>query len=369
MIIALISLILLTSCWDQHLLKDARLIYGASFDLNEDNSMQTTIAIRSLSPETISGTQHEGANVVLSAKGNTLRDTRMSLERELAGEFASNKTRVFILGEELAKTDIYSLLDILYRDPRFSIRALLVVAKGRGENILHLDKIQEMFISEEILKLVQQAENNTYVSKETIQSIFPIMYDPGEDFHLPLITISEEGQTNIMGMALFNDRKYSGIDITRDDATVLLLLKNQAGKTIKFSLIIHPEEEDSRKQMVSFIVNDYTSKRKINIINEKEISVDLDLKLKINVVEYPKEELDEKAIEELNQKLSEKLTEKANLVTQILQEANCDALGIGRELIAFHPEVWKQLDWKVDFPQINFSTKADVEIIGTGILK
>ncbi|UCZ53761.1 Ger(x)C family spore germination protein [Bacillus shivajii] len=368
-IVALISLFVLTSCWDQHLLKDARLIYGASFDLNEDNSLQTTIAIRALTPETISGTEHGSANIVLSAKGNTLRDTRIAQEKELAGQFASNKARVFILGEELAKTDLYSLLDILYRDPRFSIRALLVVTKGRGENILRLNKVQERFISEEVLGLVQEAEDKSYVSRETIQSIFPVMFDPGEDFHLPLIKKTEENQTKIVGMALFNGKKYTGKDLEGDASTVLLLLKNELGETNRFSFVIHPEEEEGRQQIVSFTVSDSNSKVNITTTNDNKVSVDIDLKLKVNIVEYPKEDIIDDAVEEITRELTEKFTEKANHVTQILQEANCDGLGIGRELMAFHPKVWKQLDWKEEYPKVNFSTTVDVEIIGTGILK
>jgi hypothetical protein len=50
-----------------------------------------------------------------------------------------------------------------------------------------------------------------------------------------------------------------------------------------------------------------------------------------------------------------------------LQEANCDALGIGRRLNAFYPDTWKEKDMKEYFRNVKFRTIVDVEIIQVGI--
>lgn len=47
---------------------------------------------------------------------------------------------------------------------------------------------------------------------------------------------------------------------------------------------------------------------------------------------------------------------------------NCDAFGIGRRLIAFHPETWKMQDQKDYFQKIKFNMAVKVEVIKHGIV-
>lgn len=369
-ILLMISLLFLTSCWDQLLLKDARLVYGISFDLEEDESIFTTAVIRSIKQSARGAAQLEAANVIISAKGNTLRETRTKLDQKIGGELAPNKVRIFVLGEELAQTDIYPVLDILYRDPRSALGSKIIIAKGRGEDIMKLDQVGEVLISEEILELVRSAERNSFVSKETVQSICTIMFDPGEDFYIPIIKKTEGNLVEVLGMALFNGRKYSGKNLIKDDATLFLLLKNQRGKLAKFTLEVNPEEKNKRERFISIQVKDSKSKIHVKTLNKDEVSVIINLKLKVDVMEYPKDQLANRSeIIKLNHKLSTRLTEKAIKVVNTLQEANSDAFGIGRDLISFHPEVWDDLDWKKDYPNILIEPRVEVEITGTGIIK
>jgi hypothetical protein len=91
------------------------------------------------------------------------------------------------------------------------------------------------------------------------------------------------------------------------------------------------------------------------------------LHLKINVEEYPKGDVP-KDIERLNKVLSKEFTEEAKKVITKLQDANCDAFGIGRRLIAFHPKTWETLDKKNYFKNVKFKTNVKVEIIKQGIV-
>jgi spore germination protein KC len=368
-IFMMICTLFLTGCWDQQLLKDVRLVYGSSFDLDDDGGVQTTSIIRSLRQTSRGTSQVEAANVILSAKGSTVRETRGKLDKELAGEYGPNKTRVFVFGESLAKTDIYPILDELYRDPRSSLGAKPIIAKGRGEEILKLNKIEEILISEYLLELITSAEKNTMVSRETVQSICPVMFDPGQDFFLPIVKETDEGVVKIEGVGLFNGRKYTGIDLKDEDSTTLLLLKDQKSKFAKFTVEINPEAEYKSERYISIEVADMEHSMNIEMSNDTGVAADIHLDLKVKVTEYPKDHLtDPKEVKKLKNKLSRYFTEKTTDVIQTLQTANCDALGIGRELIAFHPKTWKQLNWKEKYPSIKITPNVNVEIVGKGII-
>jgi Ger(x)C family germination protein len=369
-LISLICLLPLTSCWDQRLLKESRLVYSAGYDLAADNNIKVTAVIKTNSQGGSDPSQVRTTNVFVTATGKTSGDARLKVTRKVSGDYATNKTRVLLLGDELAKQDIYPIFDIVYRDPRSSLGAKVIIAKGRAEEILKLNKVEATLVSEEVLDLITTAESHTIVPIENVQTICTIMFDPGEDIVLPLIEKIDDKLIDISGLALFNDQKYTGYNLLDDEPTMLLLFKNQMDKFARFNVEVSPKEKDIRERYISIEVRKNDPKMKIEISKENKITVNLNLKLEVDTLEYAHDELDsKKEIEMLNKALSKQLTKKAEKVIQTLQESNCDALGIGRQLISFHPDVWKKLDWNKAYRKITIKPKVEVKIVGSGILK
>ncbi|NBD24027.1 hypothetical protein GT019_09095 [Paenibacillus sp. T1] len=50
-----------------------------------------------------------------------------------------------------------------------------------------------------------------------------------------------------------------------------------------------------------------------------------------------------------------------------LKLADSDALGVGRDLIAFHPQAWKKVNRGRDYKQTAFDVAASFEITSRGI--
>ncbi|WP_176545140.1 Ger(x)C family spore germination protein [Bacillus sp. AFS041924] len=369
-IITLICNLFLTSCWDQRLLKESRLVYSAGYDLAEDNNVRVTAVIKTNSQGGSDPSQVKSTNVIVNASGKTPGDAKLKVTRKVSGDFATNKTRVLLLGNELAKQDIYPIFDIVYRDPRSSLGAKVIVAKGQAEEILKLNKVEATLVSEEILNLVTTAESHTIVPIENVQTICTIMFDPGEDIMLPLIEIVDEKLIDISGLALFNEHKYTGYNLLDDEPTLLLLFKNRMEKFARFNIEVSPKEKDVRERYISIQVKKNDPEMKIEVSKDNKITVKLNLKLEVDTLEYAHDKLDsKKEIDKLNKELSKQLTKKAEKVIKTLQESNCDALGVGRQLISFHPDVWKKLDWNKDYKKITIKPKVEVRIDGSGILK
>ncbi len=90
-ILTIIPLLLMTGCWDERLVKDINLIYSQALDKTDEGLIETTIV-------TIGGAPNEsGAQVstqkpaIISAMGNTPRDSRMNLDRKVSGELYASK--------------------------------------------------------------------------------------------------------------------------------------------------------------------------------------------------------------------------------------------------------------------------------------
>ena len=103
-------------------------------------------------------------------------------------------------------------------------------------------------------------------------------------------------------------------------------------------------------------------------VRDGEVRVKLHLALKASIVEYPYADLSEASAKTaLGQALAKLIGEESNAVVERLKLANSDALGIGRDLIAFHPQAWKKLNWERDYKKTAFDVGTSFEIISHGI--
>ncbi|MBS4189906.1 Ger(x)C family spore germination protein [Bacillus sp. FJAT-49705] len=358
--------LLLTGCWDQDLLKDARLIYGGGFDLEPNGKILSTFVIRDVPVSE----QQSPKNELIYTVGNTPREARHKADNQISRNIRTYRNRILIIGEELAKQDVHQLLDVFYRDPKSPFNARIGVAEGKAKDILSLKKVGNVLIAEEIDELINSKEKTTTVPKVTIETIFPVMMDPGEDFVLPYI-MKKGKRVDVSNSAMFHKYQFTGT-LNPDESTMYLLLKDEKGKMATLTKKISIEKD--QKKVYNFMTfNVEKSKRRMKVLiqPDDQITVRLDLKLKVSVLEFPKDLLDDKKrVARLNQILSKEMTDLANKTLKKMQKARCDGLGIGRQLIAFHPDTWKKQkeDWGSNYQKVHFVPKIQVEIIKKGII-
>lgn len=361
-----ICLLLTTGCWDQNLMKNAVLIQTITFDQTEDGEFLFGIAIPAFTRTSIESGKE--SSEILSTMAHTPREGRMNLNTEIPGNLDSSKNKLVLFGEQFAEGDIYPSLDVIWRDPRSSLSAKLAVIKGKAIDTLNIKPKVESTISQNILNIIQSSETTTIIPKQSIQTLASELLDPGEDIVLPLIEIGQNATSlNVAGVALFNERKLSGI-LSKEKSTLFLLLNNKKGKHARFTKNVNENEELAMNNFISLNVDNMNRKLKVFVKDSGEVFVKLNLHLKVIVEEFPKGNVP-KEIDQLNKKLSKIFTNDAEEVIKKLQEANCDAFGIGRHLIAFHNDTWKEKDKTVYFQDVEFKTTIDVEIIQHGIVK
>ncbi len=68
---------LLSGCWDQEPLREARLAYSLGYDITEENKLQQAIELVKSS----SGEQSSFENEIHSATGHNIRDTSDALKK------------------------------------------------------------------------------------------------------------------------------------------------------------------------------------------------------------------------------------------------------------------------------------------------
>lgn len=365
-----ICLLLITGCWDQNLMKDATLIQTITFDQTDEGEFSLGFSIPNIYRNSMdSGQETEAINSEnLSTVANTPREGRMKLNTEIPGNLDSSKNKLVLFGEQFAKGDIYPSLDVIWRDPRSSLSAKLAVVKGKAFDTLSIQPRVESNISQNILYLIRSTETNTIIPDESIQTLASEILDPGEDIVLPLLKIGRNGTTiDVAGVALFDDRKLSGT-LSQEESTLFLLLNNKQSKYARFTKYVNGNKELNMNNFISLNVDHIKRKLNVSVNDRGEVLVNLNLHLKVIVEEYPIGNVPNK-VDQLNNKLSNTFTNNAEEVIKKLQEANCDAFGIGRRLIAFHHDTWKEKNKTNYFKDVKFKSKVDVEIIQHGIVK
>ncbi len=90
---------LLSGCWDQEPLREARLAYSIGSDITEENKLQQTIELVKSS----SGEQSSFENEIHSATGHNIRDTSDALKKNVTGNIRYFKYGVQLLGTKILK--------------------------------------------------------------------------------------------------------------------------------------------------------------------------------------------------------------------------------------------------------------------------
>lgn len=361
-ICTLTLLLLLTGCWDQQLLRDVTMISSIGMDKGPDGKVNYTVVGRNIQENAKKKVQ------ILSTQGSTPREARTNIDRRIAESMTASKLRILLFSEELARSQpIYPILDVFYRDPRNALTAKLAVVQGSAQEILSNEYPDKPLVIDYSVDLIESEEEATGVNKTNIQLVCPILFDPGEDTTLPYLKAGKS-DIELIGLALFDDQQMTG-SLSPSESTLFLLLNNQKATTALINQKISQERTPEILNYVSINVVKSKSKMKLHVKDKDNITADIDLLLKIDVSEYPKDNFTrESEAKKMAHTLSTRLTDQAYEVIKKLQEANCDALGIGRRIIAFHHDVWNEIDWKKAYPNIKITPKVTVEIIQHGII-
>lgn len=373
-VFSLFAILLLPGCNYHTDLKNLQLIYATSLDTNEKNEIVTTVTIQSPGGGERTVPIHE----VLSASGPTMQDALYKkIGLQISGPIGTSKNQVLLICDKLAKTDLLGLLDSTFRSSTDPLLAKVAIVHGTASDLIKLDRIGSATAGEYLRKILKSARYETVIPTVTVHSIYPALHDHGKDIVIPVLRKghnpakeSEKDKAVIDGLALVHKRKYTGYMLTTEQSPLFLLMNGMKGDICVLTRRVEKTEGKSDPtQYLSLNIASSDRKKKVTVSPSGQVKVQMNLKLKANVIEYAKfNQLEKSDIDQMSKKFSELLTKEAADICKLLQKANSDAFGIGRDLIAFHSKEWKQLDWEKSYPEAEFQTSVEVEIVSHGIV-
>lgn len=360
-------LISTTGCWDQNFLSRTSLAFSLGFDITDDpDTLEVISIIRALKPS--GGGQIEPYNTSYRVTGKSPLILREKMNQITPGEFSINKLSNVLIGEDLAKKEIYPLLDVLYRDAKSNVNAKVVITKGKSNELLKPEYIKGTLISKAIRDLLSSAEEHSIIPEQTLATIMPAMFDPGQDFVLPYIEQVKGGLIRVKGVALLDRMSYTGKNLIGEESSLYLLMVGKEGPYAQFT-INDPTTEKGFDQKISFFVRKNHHKIKLKIVDSKPVYT-VSLKLKVSVSEYTRGLITRFEKENLEKHMTKDLTKQAKKVTDLLVKSNCDALALGRKLMVEDPNLfnkYKKNDM-LDLKKVEINPTVKVEIVDNGIL-
>ncbi|UOQ93873.1 Ger(x)C family spore germination protein [Halobacillus shinanisalinarum] len=353
----ILTVLILAGCWDQENLGDKRLINGISFDVSEENPELIKGGVRALDIKSQGGGEIKVNDELLIAKGSTTAELGHNIKHKLPGKLDITKAFLIFIGDELVKEGLYPLLEIFYRGNLGYLPAKIVIVKGKALDILRI-KDNESPIAFRVLSGIEAAETNTLIPRGNLFTLWNKMEGDRIDPILPLVT-KDKGKSNVTGVALFNQDKYTGKYLPDEEATILLYFMDRKGHTGD----VHVPYKENPKKKFELKVMKINRNMDVQVSGDNSIICTLDLEL---VTELNADPLSIGNVKKMEKQTSEYITKRGGEIMEKLQKANSDPLGIGMEVSSKYPELWKQIDWKSEYKNVKIVPKVSVRIEKTG---
>lgn len=370
--IGMLMLLLLSGCWDRLPLRDLHMVDIAGVDLDEESGdFVIDFVVTTLNKSGQGGgeplsetTELKGPSIVEAFEQGAYIDR---------GPFFGINTGIFLLSKKFASQDPARKLAFLLRARYTSINAPVVVFDGALSKFLNNKTSDNKELTHNLYVFIKSLELNGIMPNVSMLHFILSQEEPLEDIALPLVKPFDSG-VELGGALLFHQGKSTGAKLGKEQVQLLMLLLGNG--QIRQKMIGNLSASGAGRQPLAGRLNgtEYAfSVKKLDskiIVRPESIvlpKVSIGVRLKINVFELGEGTLKFKPeyVNRMEKELGKHLEEMAVETIKTLQKANCDVLGIGKQLKAYHPKVWESLDWRKDYPRLSIEPKFTVQILNS----
>ncbi|SNX54305.1 Ger(x)C family spore germination protein [Thermoanaerobacterium sp. RBIITD] len=380
LVIIIIS-ILLTGCWDKREINELAFVQGIGVD--RDKNGMTDLTIQVLKPGALAGLAGGSGGggggggggagkpyEVYDSKGVDFAKAYSNFNTELSRNLFLQHNEIIFIGENLAKSGIYEMLDFITRNPEFRRTSFLVVVTGGTlDDLMKLSRGIEKYPYREILGMIQNQRNT---SSGYVCDINYLIETLETEKKQPIVgrleIIKKNGKpqyARFLGASAFKNDKMIGF-LDEEETKGIMWMTN----LIKNASLVLDRGPNGEKAHTTFTI----SRSKADIIphvNGDKVSFDVKIYEESNMVEQEvKYNLtDPKMIEKLQKLQEDKIKERIETALNTIQKKyKVDTVGFSDKLHKSDPKAWKKIKDKWDdiYPnvKINVSVKAVIRRSG-----
>jgi spore germination protein KC len=356
----ILLLLLLTGCWDQMQLRHLKMVDIASIDFDEKSG---NIVLQYIVTSLKSAGQGGGEpkSEITELKGPSLVEAVSEGDYIDRAPFLGVNTRIFVISKSFASHGPIPKLNFLLQAPYAAINSPLIVFDGSLSKFLKTNVKNNKEFTDLLYEFVSSLEKNGIISNVSMMRFIQSNKEPLEDVALPLLKQSSSG-VELNGALLFRQGTNTGEKLDKEQVRlVMLLLGKDQGK----QRLTGHMSENADGRYYSVYVRKVDSKITVHPEPNGLPKVKIEVRLKMISIEAGEkvQMLNTNKVNHLEKQLSKHLEKQAMETIKTLQKANCDLLGIGQELKGYHPNLWKSLKWRKDYPRLSIEPNFDVKIL------
>ncbi|CUA79751.1 Ger(x)C family spore germination protein [Anoxybacillus suryakundensis] len=304
---------------------------------------------------------------VIRTSGLTLRDNRFKANAFASGKMVGGKTQNIIISKNLAKKyDMFSYLDVLYRDPKNSTTANFIVFDGPLKKLMYIRLGDKPRLSVAIRDVILTAHTSKQTTKVNMLDFRRSASDRAQTPFAPILKV-QKGDLVAGGIALFNkQRKYVGFLSQKESPYFAILQKNIKPAT---SLTLAIKGLTKQKEYVSISIEKGDFSYKPSFQNGM-FRFDVHIHLGAILTETTTHIDMKKEKKKLEQLLAKEIQKQLEAIVKKMQTYEVDPIGFGLYARAYeYKHFKKQKSWPKAFAKAEINIRPTVEIISYGVLQ
>lgn len=341
-ILILLTILILQACLPTMQIEKSGIINSRGVDLLEEddkNIIETTIIPYLFDPKAPNITS------ILIGRGNTIKEARDEAGKQSSYMLAPGQIRLEIYGKEAAEHGILPFINTLIRDARVSETMQLAVTDLTAKEILFSEQGSIPINTSEYLQdLMKKEVKRNSLPSNSLHDFTRLVEHVGADPVLPVVDIVEERPT-LVGAAVFKGDKYVEA-ISMDEAFLINMIIKRVRETLLDASVPLENYKDkitysedgadgevySEEDSIYVALSLQKGKGKLKLVDEDNLHYKADIKMRVELLEtsIPMKINTEETVERLEQDLERYYKGHYEQLFKKLQEAESDALGLGR---------------------------------------
>lgn len=347
----------LSGCWDLIDIEKRTILISAGLD-KEGSDIIFTTELSSMFPAIQTKAEGIGPHkvTVKTYRGINFEDVLDKSSRSQPYRIFQGATRIVVFGENYAREDISSYFNRIDRSYEYRKTVLPVVSREPAKDILNFDTLSDLSVGFLIEHTIM---DNLYNNNTTLYGQLGniIDYEAIDEVGYLIHYIGiQDNELSVLGFAAIVNGKMVGILEDRSSRGAVYLINKKFG----FShTLINPQSGEN------IVFQTIGGKRKIstNYI-DGVVNINIDLKLdQILMYQYKLNPISEDLYKELEKQLADKIKNDIEEAIRIAQEdIKYDIYQLALYFRGDHPKIYKNLDWKEEFPKAKVKVTVSSKI-------
>lgn len=381
LIFLLLSLILISGCWDMMDIEKRLFVMGVAIDkpnkeevnrqrqvLEEPENFTPRYLITYLSPVPKAKIGEEGGGegsyFTKSTTAITMDEGARQISTRIDKKLFFGQSKLVLFGEEILedKNVVKEMIDYLQRNQDYNWHILVGVVEGKAQDALNIKPKGAKGVVSYITGIMEGRQETSRVADVSLKQFIVNLGDDGI-VALPKVVVAA------------NEVKVEGAAILKD-FTLLGYLSGLEGRSIMFlkgtikggSVVIKFQNE-----FIPYNIVNADVKKKLKVTEEGlQLTYSIETEGQLNEGIYGRDFVSDKNIKAIEKAIEEEIVKDCSRVIKRLQkELKVDVIYGDKYIHNYHPKIWNEIkdNYLEVFQDMDIIVEADVKIRRTGIIK